>query len=112
MALAMLNTIGDLEAQLANAPSARVKIDALTALAWELARSEPDRAISLSQEASHLSGSGDFEREPYVKGQADSLSALSLANRTAGHLEESLSQSFEALGLYEKLADIPGQIRT
>ena len=104
----MSNTIGELEAQLALATSPQEKIESMNALAWALRECDTQRAIALSEEASSLSQQGQFATTPYHQGLAYSLSHLGYLNHYKADYSLALSQSFDALSLFEHLDQLEG----
>ena len=106
----MTNEISQLESKIESAKTAQQKIDAINALAWELRDTDIEKVVSLSQEADHLSTTGDFFEAPYQKGVADSLRNMGIMNQRSGNYYEALSNSLEALSTYQLLEDIQGQI--
>ena len=73
------------------------RIDRLNELAWELRDTDPSKSQQLSETAYQLACSSPFDKQPYLQGLVVSLRGLAHANRRAGHLSQSLSQSMQAL---------------
>jgi signal transduction histidine kinase len=94
----MMEIIRELERQLATAATAEQKIDAMNALAWELAYVEPLQAIHLSETAHELASQ---EQTPYQKGIAESLRNLGNSYVRLGKYQLALKHSFQALSLFE-----------
>lgn len=82
------------------------KVDSLNALAWDLETVDPERSISLSEQAYHLSTEDNFAESPYLKGQADSLCNLAHVNLGIGNYSLALNQSYDALSLYRKISNV------
>ena len=72
-------------------------MDLLNDLAWELRDTDPARSRSLGENAYQLATSGGYEKEPCTRAVVRSLRVLAHANRRAGNLDASLSQSTRAL---------------
>lgn len=81
----------------------QAEIDQMNRMAQELEFAEPERCLSLSQEAYFKASQLMIEGQPYTQGMAASLYNQARANRRLGNLTEALSQAFEALELFEKL---------
>jgi signal transduction histidine kinase/tetratricopeptide (TPR) repeat protein len=90
-----------LEKQVTVAGSQREKIDALNALAWELIKPDPDRAIKLSAEAGQLAQSGGFNIEHYNEGIAASLCNVAHIYLYQSEYDKTLTTSFEIVSLLE-----------
>lgn len=100
----MVDHIHDLEAKLQNVTETRVKIDLLTALAWELRDSDQDRLRRLSEQAHQLATTGEFSQEPYQPGIAASLRNLAFLNMINGNYKLAVSQSFQALAAVDSVS--------
>ena len=79
------------------------KIDSINALAWDLETVDPERSISLCEQAYRLSSVDEFADDPYLKGQADSLRTLAHVNLNIGNYSLALNQSYDALALYRTI---------
>ena len=79
------------------------RIDAMNTLAWKLRDCDAKRAYELSESAYHLSHQVPFDKMPYLKGKADSLSLMGYLNHYKSNYDASLSQSFKALEIFEKI---------
>lgn len=97
----MPNKISDLEAQLAHAQTEREEIDALNDLAFKLANHQTERTLALCQRSYRMSSTGDFSDQPYIIGQAASLSIQAYLNRHQGKLDLALQQSHQAYDLLD-----------
>lgn len=104
-----MEKIKALENQIQSAKNIREKIDVMNALSWELTTIDPERGIPICQEAYHLSMSGEFDKNPYLAGMAESLLILAHFNLNVGNFEQSLSQSFQSLSLFQQLDDLRKQ---
>ncbi len=107
----MDNKIQPLENQLAaleNDPQAdpRQKIDVMNELAWEERERDFQRCLALSQTAYRLAQNRE---PPYQVGLAYSLRSLGWLNFRQANYDLALTQSFEALALFEALQIIAGQ---
>lgn len=87
----------------------QAKIDQMNQMAQELELGEPERCLSLSQEAYFKASQHKIEGQPYSQGMAASLYNQARANRRLGNLTEALSQAFEALELFEELEELEAQ---
>lgn len=85
-----------LERRLAAASGGRARVDALNALAWEIADRDTARAEALCHEAASLALAGD---EPYQAGIADSLAGHGYVARMRGDYPEALRLAREAMDL-------------
>jgi signal transduction histidine kinase len=97
----MNSRVEALEKQLAEATHQREKIDALNDLAWALIKPNPQRTLTLSQEARQLAQSGDFAAEPYLEGLAAANSSISQVHYFNAEYDITLTQSFEILQMLE-----------
>ncbi len=84
------------------------EIDAMNGLAWELRDDDTKRAFELSKAAYDLSHNGRCETTPYLKGQAHSLSLLGYLSHYRADYDAALSQSLEALELFEQIDQSTG----
>ena len=100
----MSDRVKELEAALADAPELKTRIDLQNSLAWELRDTDPARSQSLSESAYQSATSGTFEEHNYLRGEIMGLRGLAHANRRAGNLASSLSQSTKALTQLEGAA--------
>jgi diguanylate cyclase (GGDEF)-like protein len=93
--------MGDETPQLETYPSdttdLKTRIDRMNELAWELRDTDPPQSQSLSATAFQLSTSDPFDKQAYRQGLILSLRGLAHANRRAGNMAQSLSQSMQAL---------------
>ena len=96
--------VSELETRLSDTRKSPEKIDILNDLAWELQDSDPARSKSLAEKAYQLSTSGKYQKEPYTRGLIMSLRGIAHANRRAGSIEVSLSQSTQALAYLKSTA--------
>lgn len=99
----MTDNSPELEARLEQAPTQSAKIDMLNEQAWHWRHTQPEQALSLSQQAEALATSGEFAAAPYAQGQAASLTTQGYLNRQSGRLDLALSQCFAAAALLETL---------
>jgi diguanylate cyclase (GGDEF)-like protein len=99
----MTDNTSELEASLAQAQTPGARIEALNELAWQLRHTQPEWALSLSQEAESLATSGEFATQPDRLGQATSLTTQAYLNHQNGKLDLALSQCFAAATLLETL---------
>ncbi len=107
----MKPNITELENQLENAPDQKARIDLLNELAWAIHLDDPTKGRELAELACELSLNGQFEQEPYLVGQAESLRSLAALNNDAGQYDKALSQALQALEFLEKIPD-DSKIRT
>ena len=66
---------------------------------------DPERSITLSEQAFRLSSGDKFAEVPYLKGQADSLCNLAHVNLDIGNYSLALNQSYDSLSLYKEIGD-------
>jgi diguanylate cyclase (GGDEF)-like protein len=83
------------------------EVDTLTDLAWELRRHDPNRALSVAEEALGLSQSLN-----YLPGKAYSLLAKAFAQFRLAKLSEARQSAEEAQTYFEGLEDKQGLLRT
>ena len=107
----MTGKIQELETKLAALEAdaqadARERIDVMNDLAWELRRSDLERAHLLGKTAYESASSGEFEAQPYLEGKARSLCTLGYFNLELSHYDLALSQLLEALTILESV-DLP-----
>lgn len=95
----------ELEAQLEKAADLPAKIDLLHKIAWKVLLQDSKKAHRLAKQAYELSSSGEFEQTPYLPGLAGSLHCLIYLNTNAGHYDQALSQSLQAVEILEKIQD-------
>jgi diguanylate cyclase (GGDEF)-like protein len=93
----------DLEAELNNVTERSKKIDLLNEIAWHLHLRDPQKARGLVEQAYELASSDEFEKEPYLPGQAGSLRCQAALNDDTGSYEDALLQSLRALEILESL---------
>jgi diguanylate cyclase (GGDEF)-like protein len=96
----------DLESKLATETDPRTKINLLNDLAWEIRDTDPIRSKELGERAYQLATEDSFSEGSYLQGVVESLRCLAHANRRAGDLNLSLSQSTQALSYLESI-DLP-----
>lgn len=99
----MTARIEALEEQVQTAASQREKIDALNALAWELVKPNPSRAIRLSAEAGQSAQSGEYASQHYKEGIAASLSNIAQTYLFQSDYDKALTTSFEIVSLLDGL---------
>jgi diguanylate cyclase (GGDEF)-like protein len=99
----MTDNRGELETRLKQAQTDKDKIDALNELAWYIRQTEPERALSLSQEAREQSTSGEYSSAPYRLGLSTCLTTLGYLNRQRGKMDLALSQCIEAIEILDTL---------
>jgi diguanylate cyclase (GGDEF)-like protein len=95
------------EAKLTNLTDLQTRIDRMNNLAWELRDTDPDQSQNLSATAHELSTSAPFDKRAYRLGVILSLRGLAYANRRAGNLAQSLSQSMQVLAYLANIR-LPG----
>lgn len=82
------------------------KVDALNKIAWEVYESEPERSLSLSQEAYQLATINFDQNKPYQKGVLYSLVTMAIAKYYVhADYQVGLQQGLQALNLAEEMAD-------
>ncbi len=108
----MRATTPTLEVQLTAAVSEQAQIDSINALAWELRERDPQRALALSESAYALAGQGPGDTPSYPTGLAYSLAHLGYVNHYKANYSLALSQSLDALALFEQLEHLDGIPRT
>ena len=97
----------EVEIDRTNATDLQTEINRLNERAWELRDTNPTQSQALSVSAYQLATSAPFDKQPYRQGLVMSLRGLAYANRRAGNLAESLSQSTQAL-THLASATLPG----
>jgi diguanylate cyclase (GGDEF)-like protein len=102
----MNSKVEDLETKLATESDPRTKIDLLNDLAWEIRDTDPARSKELGERAYQLASEDSFSEGSYLQGVVESLRCLAHANRRAGDLNLSVSQSTQALSYLESI-DLP-----
>ena len=100
--------IHERETELVNDKDPQDQIDAINMLAWQLRDGDAKRAYELSEEAYHLSHQGVYDRDPYLKGKSQSLSLMGYLNHYQSNYDLALSQSFEALSIFERIGALTG----
>lgn len=93
----MGNKIPKLDPDPTDTNDPQTRIDRLNELAWELRDTDPAQSQTLSATAFQLATSDPFDKQAYRQGLILSLRGLAHANRRAGNLSQSLSQSMQAL---------------
>ncbi len=93
-------------------PQTKEDIDLLNERAWHLESIDPREGLTLSKEAYHLSTTGKFHMEIYQRGVADSLFNQFHFNLNRGDYYLALSQSLEALSVYNDQKNTERQART
>jgi signal transduction histidine kinase len=106
-----IESITQLEDQLADTKESRQRVDLLNQLAWELYSNDVDRAQKLAEEARLLSTHGRFAKENYQTGLAESLHVLSRCEALLANYAVSISLGLEALEIFETNGDLVGQGR-
>ncbi len=101
-----------LEVQLTASVDEQAHIDKMNALAWELRERDPHRAFTLSESACTLSRQGPGDTPSYPLGLAYSLAHLGYLNHYKANYNLALSQSLDALALFEQLEHVRGIPRT
>ena len=87
-----------------NVPSLQDKIDKLNMEAWEVRVSDSGRALTLSNEATELARSINYE-----KGLAEGLRTLGFSNIRLSRHHDATKLLEESLALFENLKDLRGQ---
>jgi hypothetical protein len=99
----MRPTVVELEAQLKDVTDQKTRIDLLYKLSRHIGLVDLDRSRLLAEQAYESASSGEFEREPYLLGQAAGLCMLAYCDNTIGKFDAALAQSFRTLEILESL---------
>ena len=78
------------------------QIDRLNEQAWALRDRDIERALALSQEAHRRSNQGEFAKETYLQGFAQSLTVLSFIDFRRGRYQNALERISYAIEIFEK----------
>jgi signal transduction histidine kinase len=101
----MSDQITQLENQIAAAVNPREKIDLLNALAWEVRITDPERAISLCEQAIDLESQAEAADQSYRLGKARSYHTLGILKMLSGQYTPALRWLSKALLMYEVIGD-------